>query len=187
MPPGHLFPTMTLTLGVLLMLAWAYATRDNPRSLKMLAKSLGLFVFPGAVLWLLPTDWLQFPLSMWFIVFLEEFLKAFASRTERAPIDRFWLVALFEIWELMLTKTLWGLEHEAAFGDWGRLQILGITSAAALPVLMHVTTAAIYAFYFEGRLWAAFSISWLLHATFNQSVDLLGISPLAFVVQLFSW
>jgi hypothetical protein len=49
---------------------------------------------------------------------------------------------------------------------------------------MHAATAAIYAFCFESRLWAAFITSWLVHTVYNESVDYFGLSPTVQLTQV---
>jgi hypothetical protein len=113
---------------------------------------------------------------MWAVVASEEALKAFASTREQRQIDRFWLVTLFGIWELILDKSVLGLilGHEVA--TWTGLQIAGLLYATALPALMHTVTAAIYAFTSKTRIWAAFLAGWTVHFAFNESVGWFGIS-----------
>jgi hypothetical protein len=55
--------------------------------------------------------------------------------------------------------------------------------ATTLPVLTHAVTAAIYAFTFQGRLWAAFIASWAIHVIFNETVDYFGLSPMAVIIE----
>lgn len=132
---------VTFLAGVLLLLGWAYATAGNPRSGAMLKKSLLVFVVPVLVA---PWQWLQFPLAMWIWVACEEGLKAFASTQERNSMNRFWLVSLFGIWELVLDKpvVLWAIVAQSD-STWAQPQMLGLVYTAALPVLMHTVTAAI--------------------------------------------
>ncbi|HEV2079978.1 MAG TPA: hypothetical protein VGR19_08825, partial [Allosphingosinicella sp.] len=165
MVPGIAFAVITFSVGVLLLLGWLYATAENPSSGAMLRKSILFFAVP---IMLAPTELFQFPLGMWALVACEEGLKAFASRREQARINRFWLVALFGIWELTVDKPFWGFVVAQSGESWDRLALVGLVFATALPVLMHTVTAAIYAFAFdEKRLWAAFLASWLLHTTIN--------------------
>ena len=184
MSSGGLYAIVTFCAGLLLLLGWLYITADNPRSTKLLFKSVVLFVLPGIVLVALPTDLFQFPLSMWLLVFVEECLKATAAVSEKDPRDRFWLVALFGVWELTLAKPLWGLNHANVLNGWDRLQLAGLTTAGIVTVLMHTVTAEIYAFRFPLRIPLALSLSWALHTAFNESVDLLGVSLIASLLQL---
>ena len=185
MNPTYLTAVATSAVGALLLLGWAYLTTDNPRSNRLLGKSLWLFVLPGVAIWALP-DWIvMFPLSMWVLVLVEECLKAFGARTERSSLDKFSLVALFGIWELMIAKPVWALTGGEIPPEWGRAEVTAVVLAATAPFLMHLVTAAIYGFHFKDRWWAALLASWLLHTVFNESADLMGVSPLATGAKLF--
>jgi hypothetical protein len=166
--------------GVILLLGWLYATADNPRSGAIFKKSIFLFALP---IMFLPVGRLLAPLGMWGVVAWEEGLKSFASSREQNRVDRFWLVALFGIWELTLDKPFWGLLLAQPIANWGRLQVIGLVYATALPVLMHTVTAAIYAFAFEKRPWAAFIAAWAVHWTFNKAVDYFDLSVAAAVYE----
>lgn len=146
----------------------------------MLKKSLVWFALP-IIFW--PPDLFNLPLSLWVLAACEEGLKAFASTREDRPIDKFWLVALCGVWELTLSKPLWGwaLADSGEVSD--RLALSGMLYATALPVLMHTVTAAIYAFTSERWLWAAFAASWLIHAAFNESAHYFGLSPALAIAQ----
>jgi hypothetical protein len=114
---------------------------------------------------------------MWALVAFEEGVKTFASTREQEPNNKFWLVSLFGVWELTLDKPFWGLVVAHSAERWDRASLLGLVLATTIPVLMHVVTAAIYAFRFKGRLWAAFISSWVIHTAYNESVDYFGLSP----------
>ena len=180
MAPGAVYAFVTFVVGVVLLLGWVYATAGNPRSGAMLRKSLLLFAVP---IMLAPAELFQFPLGMWALVACEEGLKAFAATREQKRVDKFWLVALFGIWELTVDKPFWGLVVAQSGENWDRLAIAGFVYATALPVLMHVVTAAIYAFTFERRLWAAFIASWFVHTAFNEAVEYFGLSPTAAIIE----
>lgn len=180
MGPGTTYALVTFLAGVLFLLGWRYATAENPRSGAMLKKSLLLFVLPMV---LVPVQLLQFPLAMWVWVAWEEGLKAFASSREQNRIDKFWLVTLFGVWELTVDKPFWGLIVAQSIEGWDRLAIGGLIYATTLPVLTHAVTAAIYAFMFQGRLWAAFIASWTIHVIFNETVDYFGLSPMAVIIE----
>lgn len=180
MAPGAVYAFVTFLVGVVLLLGWVYATAGNPRSGAMLRKSLLLFAVP---IMLAPAELFQFPLGMWALVACEEGLKAFAATREQKRVDKFWLVALFGIWELTVDKPFWGLVVAQSGENWDRLAIAGFVYATALPVLMHVVTAAIYAFTFERRLWAAFIASWFVHTAFNEAVEYFGLSPTAAIIE----
>ena len=172
---GPTYALMTLAAGVLLLMAWFYATLGNPRARAMLKRSLLLFGLP-LLFWPGPLL-LRLPFGVWIAAGCEEGLKAFASTREERPQDKFWFVALFGIWELILDKPIRGLvlAHDAQI--WSRLPMAGLVYATALPVLMHAVTAAIYAFAFRGRLWAAFIAAWVVHSIFNETVDHFSTSP----------
>ena len=180
MSPGATYAAISFLVGVILLLGWLYATAYNPRSGAILKKSLLLFVLP---IMFLPVGRLLWPLGMWAVVAWEEGLKTFASTREQNRADRFWLVALFGIWELMLDKPFWGLVLARQNENWDRLQLIGLVYATALPVLMHTVTAAIYAFAFKKRLWPAFIAAWAVHWTFNEAVDFYDLSVSAAIFE----
>jgi hypothetical protein len=177
MAPGHSYAALCFAAGILLLAGWAHLTVDNPRSGKMALKALWLFALPAGVVIALPDALLAFPLSMWVFVAVEEGLKANAARTEKNPYDKFWLVALFGLVELTLAKPLMGLGSDTELSGWGRWDLLGLTAATVIPVLMHTVTAAIYAFYLKGKIWAQLVICWAVHVLFNESVGIFGLSP----------
>lgn len=179
MGTGATYAIITFTAGVLLLLGWLYATTGNPRSWEMLKKSLLIFAVP---IMFAPTGLFQFPFGMWAWVACEEGLKAFASTREQRRADKFWLVALFGIWELTLDKPFWGLILGQS-GEMGRLTLSGHLYATALPVLMHLVTAAIYGFCFERRLWTAFIASWIVHTAFNEAATYFYLSPVAVIIE----
>jgi hypothetical protein len=174
MSPGPTYGLITFLIGILLLLAWLYATAGNPRSGTMLKKSLLLFALP---IIFSPAGYLTFPLGAWVWIACEEGLKAFASTRERDRLDRFWLVTLFGIWELTVDKPFWGYFLAPQIANWGRVDVGELIYATVLPVLMHTVTAAIYAFTAERRIWVALIASWTLHVAFNEAVNRLGFSP----------
>jgi len=181
MSPGSTYAVVTFLIGILCLLGWLYTTADNPRSTAILKKSLWLIVVP---MLLTPAPLFTFPLGLWVLVAFEEGVKAFASTREREQRDKFWLVALFGVWELTLDKPFWGLVIAQSTESWDRASLFGLALATAIPVLMHTVTAAVYAFRFEGRLWAAFMTSWLIHTTYNESVDYFGVTLAAQLTQV---
>lgn len=181
MGPGATYADSTFLAGVLCLLAWLYATADDPRSTTILKKSLWLIALP---ILLTPAPLFTFPLGMWAAVAFEEGVKAFASTREQEPLHKFWLVSLFGVWELALDKPFWGLAVAQSAASWDRASLTGFVLATTVPVLMHAATAAIYAFCFESRLWAAFITSWLVHTVYNESVDYFGLSPTVQLTQV---
>lgn len=171
---------MTFLAGALLLLGWLYATAGNPRCGAILKSSLWLFALP---IIFTPGGWLEIHVGMWALVAFEEGLKTFASTREQNRVDRFWLVSLFGIWELMLDKPFWGLTLAQPMANWGRVEVSGLVYATALPVLMHAVTASIYAFAFEKRLWLAFVVSWLVHFAFNEAVGYFDLSVPAAIIE----
>lgn len=149
MGPGGTYALVTFCSGLLLLAGWFYATADNPRAGEIFRKSVLLFGLP---ILFLPPGLFQFPLGMWALVACEECLKALASTREESGRDKFWLVALFGIWELTVAKPFWGVILEQSGESWDRLALAGFLYATVLPVLMHSVTAAIYAFTFRGKL-----------------------------------
>jgi len=181
MGPAGTFAAVTFAAGLICILGWFYATTDNPRSGAIFKKSLLIFVLP---IFFAPTQlFLKLPLGLFIWAAAEEGLKVFASTREVRREDKFWLILLFGIWELTVSKPLWGVVIARSGETWDRLSMMGLIYATALPVLMHALTAAIYAFTFERRLWAAFIASWVVHATFNASVDYFSLSPTLAIVQ----
>ena len=180
MGTGGTFAIVTFTAGVLCLLGWLYATTDNPASWALLKKSLLLFALP---IMFAPAQLFQFPLGMWALVAFEEGLKAFASTREQSRENKFWLVALFGIWELTVDKPFWGLVLAQSNESWDRLSLVGLAYATALPVLMHSVTAAIYAFTFERRIWAAYLVSWVIHTAFNEAASYFYLSPMAVIIE----
>lgn len=181
MSPGPTYAAISFLVGVILLFGWLYATAENSRSGAILRKSILLFALP--IMFLPVGRLLLVHLGMWALVAWEEGLKTFASTREQNRTDRFWLVALFGVWELMLDKPFWGLVLAQPIANWDRLQVIGLVYATALPVLMHTVTAAIYAFAFKERLWPAFISAWAVHWTFNEAVDYYDLSASAAVFE----
>jgi hypothetical protein len=123
-------------------------------------------------------------LSLWLLTFLEEALKATAAKTERGSHNRFWLISLFGIWELMLAKPLWGFRHAAVLDTFSAVGLAGLTAAGVLAVLMHCVTAEIYAFRFKQRIPVALGVCWLFHTAYDEAVGLLGVSLVSGLVLL---
>jgi hypothetical protein len=180
MSPAATYAVITFLVGFILLLGWLYANAANARCGAILGKSVWLFALP---IMFLPGAWIALHLGAWAAVACEEGLKAFASTLERSRTNRFWLVALFGIWELTLDKPFWGLVIAHSQESWDRLSMLGFVYVTVLPALMHLVTAAIYAFAFERRLWAAFLASWVVHFAFNESVNHFGPSPAVAIIQ----
>ena len=175
MGPGGSFALMTFATGTLFLMGWLYATLNNPRSNSILMKSVVLFAFPMLIWpgWIL----LRLPFGFWIAAACEEGLKAFASTREERRDDKFWLVTLFGIWELTVSKPFIGRLLAQPGESWHRLSMIGVVYATALPVLMHAVTAAIYAHASERRLWPAFTASWVVHAVFNITATHFAFSP----------
>lgn len=184
MTNAYAFAVMIFGAGFFVLLAWLYVTADNPRSNTLVLKSIGLFVLPGIPLALIPPRWLAFPFAALVATFIEECLKAIAAATEENRTDRFWLISLFGIWELMLAKPLWGIGHAGLLQDWTLLELVGLAAGAVITILMHAITAKLYAFRLAGNIALALFVSWVVHSTFNLSVDWLGVSLVACMVQL---
>src|SRR3954454_1785150 len=180
MNPGATYAIITFGVGLILLLGWLYATTDNPRSWAILGKSALLFALP---MMFFPGGWILVHLGLWAAVACEEALKAFASGREQNRVDRFWLVSLFGIWELTLDKPFWGWVLAQPIANWDRVEVIGLVYATALPVLMHTVTAAIYAFAFEKRVWAAFVTAWTVHWTFNEAVEYFQLSVSAAIFE----
>jgi hypothetical protein len=166
---------LTLAAGLLLLAAWFYATRGNPRAPAMFKRSLLLFGLP-LLLWPGPML-LRLPFGIWLASACEEGLKAFASTQEERSQDKFSFVVLFGIWELILDKPVRALLLPQGAQIWSSLPMAGLVYATALPVLMHALTAAIYASARRQRLWVAFVVSWILHSLFNEAGNYFVSSP----------
>lgn len=180
MGPGATYAAVTFLTGAMLLLGWCYATADNPRSVTILRKSLLLFALP-LLLW--SGALFSFPMAMWMLVACEEVLKALASTGEQNRRDRFWLVSLFGVWELTVNKPFWGLDIARSGESWSHTSMAAFLYASALPVLMHAVTAAIYAFSFKRRIWAAFAASWAVHFAFNETAQRFSLSPIALIIE----
>ena len=180
MGPGATYALITFLAGVICLLGWFYATAGNPRCGALFKRSLALFVLP-TIFW--PGGWVLLHAGMWAVVAFEEGLKAFAATREHNRVDRFWLISLFGIWELILDKPFWGLVLAQPIADWGRVEVIGLVYTTALPVLMHTVTASIYAFALEKRIWAAFIASWVVHWTFNEAVTYFHLSASAAIFE----
>ena len=180
MTPGATYGWITLLAGLVLLLGWLYVTAGNPRGGAILKKSLVLFALPGIFS---PGGWLLVHFGMWAVVAFEEGLKAFASTREQNRVDRFWLVSLFGIWELILDKPFYGLILAQPIANWSRVEVVGLVYATALPVLMHTVTASIYAFAFERRIWPAFFAGWVVRWTFNETVTYFHVSASAVIFE----
>jgi hypothetical protein len=188
MQPGTTFAIITFATGTLFLLVWLYTTAGNPRSLALLGTSFFIFVvalilssvllIPIAI-FLLPAV----PLMM-FTAVLEEAWKVFAATSERNRPDRFLLICLFGIWELMIFKPFGGIGFLDSSIAPDRLEILMIVSSAVPPVLMHAVTAAIYAFMFNGRLWIAFVASCCVHLSYNHIIGQFGGSLMASLIAM---
>lgn len=180
MGPGGTYAVVVFLAGAILLLGWLYATAGNPRSGAILKKSLLIFVLP---MLLVPAWYFQGLFGMWAWLACEEGLKAFASTRERKPLDKFWLVVLFGIWELALDKPFWAILVAQSAKSWDRLSLAELAYATALPALMHAVTAAIYAFTPVQRLWAALVVSWIIHASFNAAAEHFYLSPVAIFIE----
>jgi len=181
MGPGATYAVITFTLGIICLLGWLYANVDNPRCAPILKKSLWCILLP---LLLTPARFFTFPLGLWALVAFEEGVKAFASKREVEPQNKFWLVSLFGVWELTFDKPFWGLVVAQSAESWDRVALIGLVLATTIPVVMHAVTAAIYAFWFRGRLWLAFATSWVIHTVYDESVDYFGLSPTVQLIQV---
>lgn len=177
MEAGFVCSAATFLAGAVTLLGWLYFTTGNPDSTRLLKKSALLFAVPVVLiatislgLWdAFPGTWLFVLLGFWTTALLQECLKAWASRTESDPINRFWLVASFGVWQLMLAKPLFGLRDGAELHGHDRLGILTVVVLLAAPVLMHVVTAAIYAFSRASRP-TQLLLAWSLHVAYQASV-----------------
>lgn len=176
MSAAYIYSLLTFATGIILLMGWLYVAASNARLGKLLVKSVLFFAVPIGAAVAVPDRMLNFPLALWVVVLVEEALKASAAATEREPLNRFWLVTLFGIWELALAKSMWGIEQVATFEALTAVQAVGVVAMGVITVLMHSVTAELYAFRFGGRLPVALAVSWVLHVGFNEAVTFLGMS-----------
>lgn len=183
MDAAYVFPLSVFGAGLILLIGWLCLTFQNHRATILLVKSLAVFALPMIAFAFLPPRALSFPFGRWLWILVEELLKAAAALTEERPTDRFFIVSLFGIWELMLSKPLWGLTHAGILSDWHGYELAGLTLAATVTVLMHCVTAEIYASPLGRRMPLAIAAGWVVHSLFNGSVEVLGVSLLASLLQ----
>jgi hypothetical protein len=168
---------LSLTLfggGLVSLLVWLLMVMDGGRAPGLLRKSVVFFLLPGSLMVVIPLLIPPFavgPATFFGIlaaaVLIEEFLKVSAARSEARPADKFALICLFGIFELMLAKPLGPLIAGGLFGEWSRLGIVGFAAGGLLAMLMHTTTAALYAFRFTARPWLGLLSCFALHLIYN--------------------
>ncbi len=100
------------------------------------------------------------------LVLFEEAIKLRPSRLRRSGIQAFALVSLFGIFELALFKPVltWGVSASAT-------EIFCLQSSLLPAVVLHVLTAAIYAFHFRQSPKTQFAICAGVHFLFNLTAD----------------
>ena len=174
MSSGALLSLTLLAAGLALLLGWLALTLDNPRLPILLRKCVVFFILPGSLMVVIPgvvpmSMLGGFPIGALLLasVLAEEFLKVSAARSEHRPLDKFALVMLFGILELLLVKPIGPFFAGAMLGEWSRWGLIGITMGGLLAVLMHSVTAALYAFRFAERPLLGFITCFAIHATYN--------------------
>jgi hypothetical protein len=135
------------------------------------------FVLPGAWMVVIPLVTPGSTLSgvpvivfILMLVLVEEFLKMSAARTEHRGFDKFALVMLFGIFELLLAKPVGPFFGGELLGEWSRWGLIGATVGGLLALLMHSVTAAIYAYQFPERPFVAMLTCFAVHAIYNLVV-----------------
>lgn len=166
------FRMITSMLGVLLLFGWFYATATLTAHHRLFFRSLWLFAAPMLIIILLPNPRLPFLVAVLGLVLVEELIKLNAARWELSSIRKFWMVALFGIWELMLAKPFLGFDSPAELAAVERADLLLIAASGIVPVVMHSVTAAIYAFRLKRKPFLQLTVCWTIHATYNLAVDL---------------
>ena len=190
MTPALLYVNLSFCCGLSLLLLWAYIIHKQTRSYTVLLKSVVIFVLPGALIVSAPFNLSNVAFGGLISVLIEEILKLIGALAEKGLRNRFFIVVLFGIWELMLVKPLWGLAYASTLAGWTSLQVVGLMAASLVTVLMHSVTAEVYARQLTKstnlltRLSSALGLGWIIHATFNVSVDAFGVSLSVTLLQL---
>lgn len=177
---------VTFLLGVTALLVWLHVLRFNPSTRTIMLSGLwyaflasallGLAVFFTAMVVRDP-DATAFLSIIILAPLIEECIKVRAANSLDKSTQIFALISLLGIYELMLSKPLSMLDAT----HWSQA-LIGIPA-----VMMHMLTAAIYAFHFEGSRKEQFTISAAIHIVFNAIVLIAaGFSafPLILVVVL---
>jgi hypothetical protein len=174
------FETILVFLyGWVLLGLWALAANENRAPMRNLIKLSALYFLTPILLVValihsvLPALLIVSP----FVPLGEEWLKRMAGRRVLSEnISVFYLICLFGIWELTISKSLMPLfsTWPSLSSDWSIAVFIWLVS---LPIIMHASTAAIYAFYRRGdgnlRYWPCVAIHW----AFNASRELYGEVP----------
>jgi hypothetical protein len=156
-------------LGVAALLVWLYVLRLNPSARKIMLSGLW-YAFLASVIGALAvfftalvvrnSDATAFVSIIILAPLIEESIKVRAANSLSKSTQIFALISLLGIYELMLSKPLSMLDAT----HWSEA-LIGIPA-----VMMHMLTAAIYAFHFEGNRKEQFIIAAAIHVVFNAIV-----------------
>lgn len=151
--------------------AWAVIFRDQQR-IRLVVTSLWLFALPILVLVLdNHTLGLLWSIPYVVLIFFEEVLKLAGSRMARNNREAFSLVFLFGLWELAITKPVGVLFQNPQFFHFLDENYAKYSLVSSLSLLMHSTTAAIYALLRNSNWLIPFSLALVLHLVFNYTRD----------------
>ena len=170
------------TLGGVSLLGWLYMTMNLPGATKLLLRSLWLIVVPMLAFQLIPDRVGTILFLTSGAMLLEELVKLNAARREQRALMRFWLVTLFGIWELILSKPIMSLGDRHSMASLERADLLLIASVSLTPVIMHATTAAVYAFRQTNRPWLQLIVCWGIHTAYNFVAILLPYHAWAYAI-----
>jgi hypothetical protein len=164
----------TFLLGALSLLGWFFLTSADRTAMRLFWKAVVYFLLAPLLLfpfYLVTSGIGLSDNSSWtlfgFIVvgpIIEEGLKLWAIRTESEGAHVFGLVALFGVFELMLSKPLMmaGTSDKAA---------ALLNSLEAVPALfLHLLTGAIYGFQWRTRRERQFIVCVCIHGSWNAVV-----------------
>jgi uncharacterized membrane protein len=164
------FALATFLIGLIALLVWLRIFGFDQRARGILLAALLLLLAAdlansglGFMIWGIPGGNSPDQIVLKIVVFapiLEEAAKTFGALNRHIRRERFTLVSLFGIYELILSKPISMLQAT----NWSDL-------LPAFPALaMHVLTATMYAYSLEHRWTAKFAICVLIHALFNGFV-----------------
>jgi len=155
--------------SLLAFTAWLIVFRDQQRT-RLIVTSIWLFAVPITLLvldnYLVGLLW---SLPLLAIIALEEGLKLTGSRITQTSRSAFALVLLFGVWEVLITKTLRVLFQGQQFQIFLDQHYLEYSLITLMPLLMHSTTAAVYAVFKSKNWMLPFALGLLVHGTFNYT------------------
>lgn len=163
--------SLMIVASVLAFAAWMVIFQDQ-RRLQLLATSIWLFAFP--ILFFVLDNYvlgLLAAVPYFFFIVFEETLKIIASRIARNAREAFGLVLLFGLWEISITKTIGVLFQEQSFYKFLDSNYDEYSVVVFISLLMHSTTAAIYALLRNNNWLIPFSLAFAMHLVFNFTRD----------------